>query len=82
MRTLAHITAVILIILGIVVILSGVALGATGIVRDLLGAANAVRAPRAGLTGLLVVFLIFTHGLLVIGAGEGLYLVAGLSGGA
>ena len=79
MKTLARITAIVLIVLGIVVMLSSLAIGVTGAVRGILGAATVVRAPRANLTGLLVILLVFAHGLFIMGAGEGLYLVAGLA---
>lgn len=80
MTTIARITAVILIVLGILVMLSGLALGITGTIRSMMNVATAARPVRAeGLAGLFVVALIITHGLFVTGAGEGLYLLAGVS---
>jgi hypothetical protein len=80
MNTIARITAVVLIILGILVMLGGLALGVTGAVRSILGVASAARPLReTGVAGLLLVAYIFTHGLLVTGAGEGLYLLAGIA---
>ncbi len=80
MTTIARITAVILIVLGILVMLGGLALGITGAIRSMMNLATAARPIRAGgITGLFVVALVITHGLLVTGAGEGLYLLTGLS---
>ena len=79
MNTIARITAVVLIVLGILVMLSGLALGVTGTLRAILGTTSAVRPIRgAGLAGILLVAYIFTQGLMVTGAGEGLYLLARL----
>ncbi len=89
MKTLARITAVILIILGILVMLGGLTLGVVGIVRAgsrALGAAPLQPALRAasgglfgGLGGLILVIFIVIQGLLIVATGEGLFLLANLS---
>ncbi len=84
MNTIARITAIILIILGILVMLSGVATVVVGALRSgqhtLSGAP--VR-PAAGLAGLLTGFglavFLFVQGMIVIATGEGLYLLADLA---
>jgi hypothetical protein len=89
MKTLARITAVILIILGILVMLGGLTLGVIGIVRAgsrALGAVPLQPALRAasgglfsGLGGLILVIFIVIQGLLIVATGEGLFLLANLS---
>ena len=90
MKTLARITAVILIIFGIIVMLSGVTLGIVGIVRAgsrALGATPiqpGIRVAGAGgmlsgLGGLILVIFIVIQGLMIVATGEGLYLLAKLS---
>jgi hypothetical protein len=89
MKTLARITAVILIIFGILVMLGGLTLGVIGIVRAgsrALGAAPLQPALRAasgglfgGLGGLILVIFIVIQGLLIVATGEGLFLLANLS---
>ncbi len=80
MSTIARITAIVLVVLGIIILFSGLAIGVTGAIRTMMNAASAARPLRAGgLTGLFVIAFIITHGLLMSAAGEGLYLLAGLS---
>ena len=89
MKTLARITAVILIIFGILVMLGGLTMGVIGIVRAgsrALGAAPLQPALRAaggglfgGLGGLILVIFIVIQGLMIIATGEGLFLLANLS---
>jgi len=89
MKTLARITAVILIIFGIIVMLSGVTLGVVGIVRAgsrALGATPIQPGLRVagagmlgGLGGLILVIFIVIQGLMIIATGEGLYLLANVS---
>ena len=89
MKTLARITAVILIIFGIIIMLSGVTMGVIGIVRassHALGAASAQPALRfagagmlGGLGGLILVIFIVIQGFMIIATGEGLYLLANVA---
>jgi len=89
MKTLARITSVILIILGILVMLGGLTMGVIGIVRAgsrALGAAPVQPALRAasgglfgGLGGLILVIFIVIQGLMIVATGEGLFLLANLS---
>ena len=89
MKTLARITAVILIIIGILVMLGGLTMGVIGIVRAgsrALGAAPVQPALRAasgglfgGLGGLILVIFIVIQGLMIVATGEGLFLLANLS---
>ncbi len=89
MKTFARITAVILIIFGILVMLSGLTMGVIGIVRAgsrALGAAPLQPALRAasgglfgGLGGLILVIFIVIQGLMIVATGEGLFLLANLS---
>ena len=89
MKTFARITAVILIIFGILVMLSGLTMGVIGIVRagsHALGAAPLQPALRAasgglfgGLGGLILVIFIVIQGLMIVATGEGLFLLANLS---
>ena len=89
MKTFARITAVILIIFGILVMLGGLTMGVIGIVRAgsrALGAAPLQPALRAaggglfgGLGGLILVIFIVIQGLMIVATGEGLFLLANLS---
>jgi hypothetical protein len=90
MKTLARITAVILIIFGIIIMLSGLTLGVVGIVRTesrALGATPVQPGLRVagaggmlgGLGGLILVIFIVIQGLMIIATGEGLYLLANIS---
>ncbi len=89
MKTLARITAVILIIFGIIVLLGGLTLGVIGIVRAgsrALGATPLQPGLRVtgvglfgGLGGLILVIFIVIQGLMIIATGEGLYLLANVS---
>jgi hypothetical protein len=88
MKTLARITAVILIIFGIIIMLSGLTLGVVGIVRTesrALGATAVQPGLRVaggmlgGLGGLILVIFIVIQGLMIIATGEGLYLLANIS---
>jgi len=89
MKTLARITAVILIVFGIIIMLSGVTLGVVGIVRAgsrALGATPIQPGLRVagagmlgGLGGLILVIFIVIQGLMIIATGEGLYLLANVS---
>jgi hypothetical protein len=89
MKTFARITAVILIIFGILVMLGGLTTGVIGIVRAgsrALGAAPLQPTLRAaggglfgGLGGLILVIFIVIQGLMIVATGEGLFLLANLS---
>ena len=89
MKTLARITAVILIIIGILVMLGGVAMGVIGLVRAesrALGTTPLQPGLHAagvglfgGLGGLILVIFIVIQGLMIIATGEGLYLLANMS---
>jgi hypothetical protein len=84
MNTIARITAIILIILGILVMLGGVATGIIGAVRSGQRATSAAPTrPAAGLGGLLtglgLAIFLFVQGMIVIATGEGLYLLADLA---
>ncbi len=84
MNTIARITAFILIILGILVMLAGVATVAAGAIRSGQRAlSTAPVRPAAGLGGLLtgvgLVAFLFVQGMIVVAAGEGLYLLADLA---
>ena len=80
MKTLARITAVVLIVVGILGMLSALAAGTTGVVRSLMAFGAAARPVRAGgFVSLLLVAYLFTQGLVVMGIGEGLYTLAALA---
>jgi len=89
MKTMARITAVILIVFGIIVVLSGITLGVIGVVRAgsrALGISTLPPGLRAasgglsgGLGGLFLVVFIFIQGLMICATGEGLYLLAKLT---
>ncbi len=82
MNTLARITGVILIALGLLVIAAAPTLAVLGGVRDVLRLAGSLPvAPRAGLIGLLVLAVALGHGFLLAGVGEALWLLSsGASG--
>ncbi len=76
MKTLARITGVILIALGLLVIISSLILGVLGGVRDALRLAESLPIARgAGLTGLLLLVFALGHGFLLAGVGEALWLL-------
>jgi hypothetical protein len=87
MKTLARITAIVLIVLGILIMLGGLSLGILGIVRA--GARVLSSLPTqpglrtagtfGGLSGLILVIYIFVQGLMNVAIGEGLYLLANLA---
>ena len=89
MKTLARITAIILIIFGILVMLGGLTMGVIGIVRAASRAVGAAPlqpglrvaggALFGGLGGLILVIFILIQGLMIVATGERLYLLAGLS---
>ncbi len=84
MNTIARITAIILIILGILVMLGGVATVVVGAVRSGQRASSAAPArPAAGfgslLTGIGLSLYLFVQGMIVVATGEGLYLLADLA---
>lgn len=84
MNTIARITAIILIILGILVMLGGVATVVVGAVRSGQRALSAAPTrPAAGLGGLLTGFglaiFLFVQGVVIIATGEGFYLLADLA---
>jgi len=84
MNTIARITAIILIILGILVMLGGVATVVVGLARSGQHALSVAPVrPGAGLVGLLTGFglaiFLFIQGMIVIATGEGLYLLADLA---
>lgn len=77
MKTIARITAFVLIALGLLIMIGGAALGVTGALHAITNTPAAVRPLRAGGTiGLIAIGFIFVEGLTVIGIGEGLYLLA------
>ena len=79
MKTFARITAIVLIILGILIIFGGLALGVTGVIRSVMTAATAARplpVRAGGANGLLLLAFIFVEGLTVTALGEGLFLLA------
>ncbi len=84
MNTVARITAIVLIILGILVMLGGVATVAIGAVRSGQRASSAAPVRPAGrlgglLTGVGLVAFLFIQGAVVTATGEGLYLLADLA---
>ncbi len=82
MKTIARITAIILIILGLLVMLGGITTVAIGALRSGQRALSAAPRP-AGLggviSGLALAVILFVQGLVVIATGEGLYLLADIS---
>lgn len=76
METFSRITAMLLIITGILIILGCLALGATGTIRFLINIPAAAHPLRAGGSlGLIVLSIIFIQGLTITALGEGLYLL-------
>ena len=81
MNTIARITAVILIVLGILIMLGGIVSVGLGAIRSGQRALflSPVR-PAAGLGGLLtgigLAIFLFVQGMIVVATGEGLYLLA------
>ena len=90
MKSLAYITAVILIVFGILVMLGALTLGVISMVRTgsrTLGASPfqpGSRLAGAGLFGwlggLILTIMVLMQGMMVVALGEGLYLLANLSG--
>jgi hypothetical protein len=90
MKKLTYITSVILIIFGMILMLGGLTLGAAGIVRA--GSrTQGSTPPRPGLRlageglfgspgGLILPAFVLIQGLMIVAMGEGLYLLADLSG--
>jgi hypothetical protein len=81
MKTIARITAIVLIITGILILFGGLALGVTGVIRSVMNVTAAARPPlRAGrANGLLLLAFIFVEGLTVTALGEGLFLLADIA---
>jgi hypothetical protein len=80
MKTFARITAIILIITGILLLFGGLALGVTGTLRLLMNISAVIRPARAGGSiGLIAVGFIFVEGLTVTAIGEGLLLLANIA---
>ena len=80
MKTFARITAIILIISGLLILLGGLALGVTGVIRSVMNVAVAAPPLRAGgANGLLLLAFIFVEGLTVMALGEGLFLLADIA---
>ncbi len=85
MNTLARISALVLIVLGILILLAGLLVGTADSFRlgaRLVGTFPSGLRPGYGLWGGLAlgVFL-FVQGFLITAAGEGLYLLSGLAAG-
>jgi hypothetical protein len=69
-----------LIVIGILLLFGGVALGVTGLVRSLMNVTTAVRPLRgSGTIGLILLAFIFVEGLTVTAIGEGLFLLADIA---
>jgi hypothetical protein len=81
MKTFARITAIILIIAGLLILFGGLALGVTGVIRSVMNGATAARpALRAGgANGLLLLAFLFVEGLTVTALGEGLFLLTDIA---
>jgi hypothetical protein len=80
MKTFARITAIVLIVIGILLLFGGLALAVTGVVRSLMNVTAAARPLRAGGTaGLILLAFIFVEGLTVTALGEGLFLLADIA---
>ena len=80
MKTFARITAIVLIVIGILLLFGGVALGVTGVVRSLMNVTAAARPLGAGGTaGLILLAFIFVEGLTVTAIGEGLFLLVDIA---
>ena len=69
-----------MIVIGILLLFGGVALGVTGVVRSLLNI-TAVARPRltGGSVGMVLVAFIFMEGLTVTALGEGLFLLSDIA---
>ena len=90
MKTFAYITAVIMIIIGLIVMFGGLTLGIIGIVNAgsrALGATPVQPGLRFAATGLFgrlggLILLVFVliQGLMIVAVGEGLFLLADLTG--
>ena len=90
MKTLAYITSMILIVVGILAILVGVTWGVIGLLhtgsraRGTTPLQPGLRFAGAGsfgwLAGLILPVFVFIQGLTILAIGEGLYLLAALSG--
>ena len=80
MKTFARITAIVMIVIGILLLFGGVALGVTGAVRSLMSVTAVARPLRAGGSiGLILLAFIFVEGLTVTAIGEGLFLLADIA---
>lgn len=78
MKIFARITAIVLIISGILLLFGSLTLGLTGAIRSIFDTAAAPL--RTGRTiGLIADGFIFVQGLTITGLGEGLYLLADLA---
>ncbi len=76
MKTWARITGVLLIVFGLSIVLSAIAFGILGGIRDALQFAGSMPTGRGlGLAGLLLLLFYLGNGLLVTGMGQGLYLL-------
>ena len=79
MKTIARITAIILIAFGLFIILGGATLAVTGTLHAIMNTTAAVRPLQGGrVIGLIAIGFIFVDGLSIIGIGEGLYLLGDL----
>lgn len=79
MKTLARITGVTLMALGLLTIVGALILGILGGAREALRVAQSFPVGRGpGLTGLLELLFVIGHGLLLAGVGEGLWLLANI----
>jgi len=79
MKTFSRITAFLLIITGILMILTCLALGATGTIRFLMNLPTTAHPLRAGGSlGLIALLIIFIQGIMITALGEGLYLLVDL----
>ena len=79
MKTFARITAIVLIVVGILLLFGGVALGVTGLVRSLMNVTTAAPLRAGGAVGLILLAFIFVEGLTVTAFGEGLFILADLA---
>jgi hypothetical protein len=80
MKTFARITAIIMIITGILILFGGLALGITGTIRFLTNTVAAARPLRTGgAIGLVAIAFVFVEGLSVTALGEGLYLLTDIT---
>ena len=80
MKTFARITAIVLIVIGILLLFGGAALGMTGLVRSLMNVTTVARPlGAAGTAGLILLAFIFVEGLTVTAIGEGLFLLVDIA---